>query len=182
MIDKTVSERYAFALLNVAKKNALMDVILSELGLIGKVIGEGSFVKKFLESPHISDEDKISLIHKAFSDRINQTLVNFLLLLLKKYRIEFLHDIIEEYSRLVDIEKGIEKARVVCSVPVNEGMLMGLREKLEGLTGKKIVLEVYEDKKIIGGIIIHLRDIVIDGSIRYKLGTLKENLLRVKVT
>ena len=181
MRDKIVSERYAFALLNVAKKTGMMDIILSELDLIGKVIGEGSFVKKFLESPSVRDEDKENLINKAFSGKVNKTLVNFLMLLLNKYRINCLHGIIEEYSRLVDIEKGIEKAKVVCSIPIGEDMLIRLKRSIEGLTGKRIVLEVSEDKNIIGGLIIHLQDTVIDGSIRYKLATLKDRLLHVKV-
>ena len=58
---------------------------------------------------------------------------------------------------------------------------MDVQKRLSGLMGK-IVQPAYQvDKTILGGIVIHMGNKVIDHSVQRKLDTLKDSLLAVKV-
>jgi F-type H+-transporting ATPase subunit delta len=51
-------------------------------------------------------------------------------------------------------------------------------KSLEGLTSKEIKPDVSEDPDLIGGIIVKIGDLVLDGSLRAQLEGLKESFKR----
>jgi F-type H+-transporting ATPase subunit delta len=101
--------------------------------------------------------------------------------LIEKRRIEFLREIADEYEKFLEDYKGLIKARVITAVVLDEGFKNRLKDKLENLSGKKIEIIHKIDRSIIGGIIVHLNNQVIDRSIRYQLNTLRHDLMTIKV-
>jgi F-type H+-transporting ATPase subunit delta len=51
-----------------------------------------------------------------------------------------------------------------------------IRDALSKRTGKKIVLEVKQDDRLIGGLVTQIGDLVLDGSIRTQLLNMRESL------
>jgi F-type H+-transporting ATPase subunit delta len=62
-------------------------------------------------------------------------------------------------------------------MPLKNEVLGGIEESLERLISKKIKAEVREDKDLIGGIVVRIGDLVLDGSVRAQLEGLKESFL-----
>jgi len=120
-------------------------------------------------------------LKQLFTTRLSPRLLLFLELLLDKHRINILHDISEEFEKLMEDHQGLIKARVVTAVHIQDEAKERLRQKLEKITGKKIEIIHKIDKSIIGGVIIYLHNTVIDNSVRRELGVLKHNLLKIKV-
>jgi F-type H+-transporting ATPase subunit delta len=56
-----------------------------------------------------------------------------------------------------------------------------LKTKLEKKTGRKILLLPEVKPELLGGMVVILKDQIIDGSVRQRLNELKEQLLAVKV-
>jgi F-type H+-transporting ATPase subunit delta len=56
-----------------------------------------------------------------------------------------------------------------------------LGKALEELTKSKVVMEFEEDPAIIGGIVARVGDLVLDGSIRTQLYSLRESLIKGEV-
>jgi F-type H+-transporting ATPase subunit delta len=56
-----------------------------------------------------------------------------------------------------------------------------LRQTLEKLTGGTVLMEVEEDPSIIGGIMAKVGDLVLDGSVRTQINTLRESLIKGEV-
>ena len=83
---------------------------------------------------------------------------------------EEVRDIVREEVR------GIVKAKVVSAVQLSAQQLEELRESLEKTTGKKILLELTIDKKLIGGLVVKIGDKIIDGSTSTKLKMLEKYL------
>jgi F-type H+-transporting ATPase subunit delta len=52
---------------------------------------------------------------------------------------------------------------------------------LEKLTGSTVVMEVEEDPAIIGGLVAKVGDLVLDGSVRTQINTLRESLIKGEV-
>ena len=100
---------------------------------------------------------------------------NFLNLLLDKNRIGAMEAITAYYSRLTDEASGIARAEIITATPLKEEALGKIERSLEGLTSKKIKPEVREDKDLVGGIVVKIGDLVLDGSVKAQLEGLKES-------
>ncbi len=174
MRSRIIAERYANALLAVARKSGEMEKVLEELVFLRKLLSVNPMLKRFIESPHIAPDARFTLVKKVLSPLLTRTSINFLLLLGKKYRLLFLSEIAEEYQRLYDVEKGIQRADVITVKPLDND----LKEKLAGAVGrimkKKATLSYYFDESIIGGLIIKTPNLIIDGSVRKQLKDMAE--------
>lgn len=169
MKKRIVAERYASALLRVAKNNGEMERILEELLFLKKLLTQGLVLKRFLESPHITQEDKFELVRKTLSPVMAKTAINFLLLLARKYRLIYLTEIIEEYQRLYDAEMAIQRTDVITAYPLDDPFIERLHNTIERIMKKTVKLCVYVDPRILGGVIVKTPNVIIDGSVRKKL-------------
>jgi F-type H+-transporting ATPase subunit delta len=181
MRDPRVAHRYAQALFSVALSREMVDMVASELFQLKSFSEKDRRFLIFLEAPQVMTDDKVNLIKSLFTTRISQPLVFFLLLLIEKNRIEYLGDIADEFEKILEIYKGIIKARVITAVPVSDEYKQNLKDKLEKLSGDKIEIIHKIDKGIIGGIIVQLNYRIIDRSIRHELDKLRHDLLSLKV-
>ncbi|MFQ5902605.1 MAG: ATP synthase F1 subunit delta, partial [Candidatus Binatia bacterium] len=93
-------------------------------------------------------------------------------------RLTFLPSILSRYRRLLDEAKGRVEARVVAIGPLEEVMLEGLREVLQRISGKRVVLHQETDPGLIGGVLIQLEGKIYDGSVRTQLERMKERIGR----
>ena len=100
---------------------------------------------------------------------------NFLNLLLDKNRIGAIEAITEHYSRLTDEASDIARAEIITARSLKKEALGRIERSLEGLTSKKIKSEVREDQDLIGGLVVKIGDLVLDGSIKAQLKGLKES-------
>jgi F-type H+-transporting ATPase subunit delta len=53
-----------------------------------------------------------------------------------------------------------------------------LGEALEKMTSRKVRMEIREDRSLIGGLVVKIGDLVLDGSIKAQIEGLKESLGR----
>lgn len=181
MRKRIISERYASALLEVARKKNEMGKVSEEMMFIAKILEQNPAMKRFLESPHIPQEDKEDVIRRAFSPTLSRTLINFLLLLVKKYRVRFLKEMIEEYQRLYDAERAIQRAEIITAYSLEEKDRKKLKERLEGVMEKTLELSFFVNPEIIGGVIVRTPNMIIDGSIRRQLFNLSYTLKASKM-
>ena len=103
---------------------------------------------------------------------------NFLNLLLDKNRIDAIEDITAHYARLTDEVSNIAHADIITAKPLKEKTLEKVVKSLESLTSKKIKPEVKTMPDLIGGIVVKIGDLVLDGSVKAQLAGLKESFKR----
>lgn len=181
MILSEVGTRYATALFNLADKQKKLEQINSQLQDLSKFLKKGTPLHNFLTAPQIRDEEKEKVVKKIWSGKIEEFLLNFLLFLMKKRRIQFLEQIALDFEKLYKEKLGILEATLISVKPIEEKQQEKLIQKLKKQTSKKIQLINKLDPGVIGGGILILANQVMDSSIRHKLNSLKERLLAVKV-
>lgn len=181
MLAQQVAKKYSSALFELAKEKNMLDTAWNEFNDLAKMLDkDGSFLD-FMSAPQVPDEDKYALTKKAFSDKLDKTLFNFLMFLAQKRRINFLPEIAEEFDRLVKAEKGIARATCITTSKITDSERDKLIGKLSEKTSLKIELDEKVDASILGGMIVILHNQIIDGSIRHGLDQLKNRLMKVRV-
>ena len=183
MTDQIAGKRYALALFNASESagEGLTEQIQNELSFISILWEKNAELRTFLEAPQISGEEKDKLLQTTFKGKISELLLQFLLFLLSKGRLENIFGINTQYDRLLKEKEGLVEAQVITASPLDEGLYASLKSKMEKKTGKKVSLIFKLDPEIIGGIRVIVGNQIIDHSIRTELDKLREDLLSLKV-
>ena len=102
-------------------------------------------------------------------------LENFLRLLLKNGRMEFVRLILTSFVRLYSESVGVKPARLTTVVPDPE-LSAGLVSLLEKKTGCKVLLEEDTDPELIGGFVLEIDNCRMDASVRSQLDSIRRSL------
>jgi len=181
MLAQQVAKKYSHALFQLAVEKNMVDAAWDQFNSLADFLKKDKTFLDFMTAPQISDQKKDALVKKVFEPRLDRVLFDFLMFLVEKRRIRFLPEIIEAFDLMVRAHKGIARATCITAEKITDDERRKLVEKLAEKTSLKIELKERIDKSILGGMIIILRDQIIDGSIRYGLNQLKNRLMKVKV-
>jgi len=174
-----ISRRYAKALLSLGQED-------------GQYVKYGQDLKEFSVFCSANPEFYRVVVNKIFSVEERTKILefalekssfldvskNFLRLLLDKNRLGAIQEITDYYSKLTDEISGITRAQVITAKPLKKDAQDKLENALSGLTSKTVTIEVKEDESLIGGLVVKIGDMVLDGSIKAQLEGLKESLKR----
>jgi F-type H+-transporting ATPase subunit delta len=182
LIDMTVARRYAKALLTLGKDDGKYKEYGEGLRGFAHLLEREPELKDALLNPVYGREDRRKLLLRMIKLLEMAPMVgNLLQLLFDKHRLGALEGVTEAYQQLVDELENVRRARVKAAISLDEEIQRRLRQTLEKLTGATVVMEVEEDPGIIGGIVARVGDLVLDGSVRTQLFTLKESLIKGEV-
>lgn len=174
-----VNERYAGSLYEVAREDGNIPLILEQLSAVAEGMRQTPEFLKLLQTPSISLTDKKAILTKAFSGKVDQYLLNFLMLITEKGRVGGLLEMQEAYKQRYYDEQGICEVRVTTAVPLDDVLTGKLQAKLETITGKKVMMNQIVDPKIMGGVVLGLGNQQIDTSIRTKLSELAQKMTQI---
>ena len=119
MID-VIANRYAEALFQLSEEENITKEIYSELNDVVDIVKSNKELENVLKSPLISKSEKVELIEKLFSDKINKHLKNFLKILVEKGRINSLKTIETTFKQLLNDKHNIIEGTVISAVPMEE--------------------------------------------------------------
>ena len=134
MLVQEVARKYAQALFLSAKEKSLIDTAYEQFSDLKAFLVSDPTLLNFLNAPQVLDEHKLALVQDVFGNRLERLFVEFLMVLVKKHRIAFLPEVIDEFSRLVEAEKGIGRVTVITVVPLSESEKSKLIGKLAKLS------------------------------------------------
>ena len=174
-----VSERYALSLYEVAGDEKKEKAYLDELTSVCAVFKSEPDFLKMLTTPSIALEDKQKVLRTVFEGRIEPFLLNFLMLTTEKGRIGLIHAMREAYKEHYYFENGIVEVRAATAVPMSDALKTKLKDKMQAVTGKQVVLETSVDPSIIGGIVVNVNNEQFDTSLRTRLGEIAARLTNI---
>lgn len=181
MRETAVAHKYVRALFDSAREEGTLDRVAGDMDSLGRLEIEDASFMGFLVSPEVPTEQKVEFLQTVFGPRLSALVVNFLRLLVDKTRIDLLPEMCREFAELFEAHQGIQRARVLTAVPLTGDQEARLKAELDRLTGKKVVLEKRVDRDILGGVVVHLGNTIIDRSLRHGIKRMRESLLRAEV-
>jgi len=177
LISRAVASRYAAALLGIAWEEGAVELVESNLGLIGYVFEANPELKVAYFHPLLPASRKSEIVRQIFQDKINDLTFSFLNLLIDKRREEVILYAEEEYVRLANERRGLVEAHIVSAAALTPDEVSSLKEKLVDLTGKSVQLVTGVDPSLIGGVLARIGDRVLDGTVKGCLENLREQMI-----
>jgi len=96
--------------------------------------------------------------------------------LLERRNVELLPQIAEAFADRVRQHRGIELAEITTAVPLSEGDLRVVVQRLEQRIGHRVEATTRVDPAILGGVIARVGDQLFDSSVRGRLERLRRRL------
>lgn len=178
MKNQKLAKRYASSLLELATEQNKLEKVLSDMEYIGRVIDESKELVVILKSPVIKAYQKISILNKLFSGSIDILTEKFIELLIKNSREAYLHEVVDSFISLYNLQKDIKTAYITTSKPLNEENLAKLKEITKLIKADSVSIVQKIDESIIGGFKLNIDDIQIDASVQSKLKELEREFSR----
>jgi len=177
MRDSTIARNYAETLLVLARKAEDLRGWGKLLTDVAATMDENPKLRLFLESPRVSAAQKSEVLGKAFSDRMPRLMLRFIQSVVMHRRQMLIPEIAREYLDLVDAAEGRMHARVTVASEPDDAGRSAIAQQLSRMFGKDVVPHVNVDPSIMGGVIVHVGDTVLDGSVKKRLATLRRRML-----
>lgn len=109
---------------------------------------------------------------------ISQTIDNFVKLLIKNNDLSRVDKIIEAFDEYAKEQEGMIEVEAKTARVLDKKDRESIVENLEKTLNKKVSLKEEQDKELIGGIVLKYKDTVVDGSIKKKLESLNNQLIK----
>ncbi len=172
-----LARRYAKALIELCNESKNHAVIGKQIETFRDTWQSSPELQAVLHSSKATLADKKEILGKIFARFLfAPTTRNFLFVLLEQQRLDHVAEMVDAFNEGLDELSGRVRATVTSAVPLEKGEIGRIQAALGRLTGKQILLDARVDPALIGGVVTTVGNIVLDGSIRTQLASLKDQL------
>ena len=172
-----IAEVYGKSLFEVASEQDKTDELREQLGQFADALADNRDLAIFFFSPYFSTPEKKDGLQKAVQGA-DETLVNFLELLIEKHRMPAIYRIRRVYDTLWEQTHHVLPVHISTAVELDEGVAKKLGDSIAESTGQKIELTARVDPDILGGIVLRVGNSILDASIRNRLDNLRKHVAR----
>ncbi|MBQ2876887.1 MAG: ATP synthase F1 subunit delta [Clostridia bacterium] len=169
------STQYGKALFEITEELGTTERVLSDMDIARRLFSDSPEYLKLLDTPAVPKEERARLADEALGS-LDTHLTNLIKILSEHHTAYIFPKVCEEYRKLYDNARGIERAVAVSAVPMTKEQISALTARLERMTGKTVKLKNDVDPSILGGLIVRIGAKQLDGSVRAGLDSFEASL------
>lgn len=173
-----VAERYGQALFELALEMNSLEAWQNQAKGIIEVFKANPELADFFNAVKISSSEKKNLLIRVFENQIDKPMLHFLCLLLDKKRINGTKEILQKFILLGNEERNILNGTVFSARTLSKEEIMRIEEAMTIRMNQKTELINRIDSSLISGVRVVIGNEVIDGSMKSRIETLKNELLK----
>lgn len=180
MSDAAVARVYAQALFDAAREAGVVERVGRELGDFVAALAASAPLRHVLHDPQVDAGAKRRVVGELTRDA-QPLLANTLQLMLQKGRAPAIPAVGEHYAGLAAREAEIVNVEVTTAVALTPEARERLAEKVQAATGRRAQLAERVDPAVIGGLVLRVGDVIVDGSVRARINQLRRRLQTAEV-
>ena len=176
MLKGAIARRYAGAIFEIARKQNTLDRTLEDVKEIARLFA----IRKLaylLREPKIPAQRKEKAIRDALSSKVLPTSLNLALLVVQRDLVDAMPNIAAEFEQFLLDYRNQAVAEVKTAAQRDQAQSDLVKQALERKTCKTMIMQTRIDPSILVGVIARVGDQVIDGSVRYRLSALQQQLM-----
>jgi F-type H+-transporting ATPase subunit delta len=169
------ARRYAEAAFEVALAEDQVDRWQADLAAAAEMLGRPD-VEPTVHSPAVPLTERVAIVRQLLEPRIARGPLRLVTLVVERGKVHALPRISEEYTRLLNTQRGVVTATVTSAVALTDDETAAIRTRVEAMAGASVELTQEVDPDLLGGLTIQVRDQLLDASIRGRLERLRDQL------
>ena len=179
---KLVSNVYGDALFELAVESGKVDDFLKEAEGVIDVVKSNDGFSQMMNHPKINKEEKLQIIDDVFKGRVSDEMVGLLRMLEEKDHSKDIETVLTYFIDKVYDFKKIGKATVSTPTELTETQKADVEKRLLQTTEYESFVMTYKvDPDLIGGMVIRIKDRVIDSSIKTQITKLTHELSNIQL-
>jgi len=176
-LTSKIAAPYARALFDFSVEKNIMHQITADFQNLDIFLNETPELMEYLTNPVVKQEAKGEILAKTLKSQINAETFKFLMVLVKRDRINLLNTVITSYLELIYQTASIKMIEVSTASAFTNVQKNTLIQKLKDLTNaREIRLIITVDPSLIGGFFIKTDSKVIDFTVKNQLQKLAKHL------
>ncbi len=169
---------YAKALLSSAEEAGNTEAVLQDFeSLLSDVIAQREDLRHALVGSILNVEERQLVLDKAFAGKMEPLLLTFLKVVTQHGRQDCLREIYAAAVELNNQRLGVVEVVARTAFPLADDLRDSLAAQVRQKLGREVHLKTMIDPDVIGGLILHIGDTVIDGSVANRLAQLRHQAL-----
>lgn len=173
MLPPRVAYRYAKALLDLAVEDNVLEPVLEDMRMMNRTCRTSKDFSVMLNSPVIKNDKKQKIFNLLFADRIQKISLKFFEIIIRKDREELIRDITDAFIRQYKEYKHIQTVHVATATALSDENRKEVMTFLKTRTDEEILLVEDIQEDLIGGVVIRMRDVQIDASVKKNFSRLE---------
>ncbi len=170
---------YAQALIGAAEKEGLTEQVMQELdSIVIDVLDRVPNLLQALSAPKVKLEDQERIIDKSFG-AASPVLVHALKVMARHGRLEVLREVHAASRKIYNQLRGRVEVQVRVASPISSEVQAQVANRLRGMLGKEVDLQVEIRPEILGGMIVQVGDTLYDASLVAQLDQMRHKALSV---
>jgi F-type H+-transporting ATPase subunit delta len=173
--DTGIARVYATALFEAATAAATVAATGNDLRAFVEALDESPPLANVVFNPQIDPEAKLRVLTHLTS-AADRLAAGVLAVLLEKRRIALVGEVADQYERFVARAAKVIEVEVTTAVPVAPEVERLIVERVRRSTGGEPRLTKRVDPGILGGLVLRVDDVLVDGSLRARVQQLDDRL------
>ena len=179
---KLISKTYGDALFDVAMESGKIDEFLEETEALKVLLKENDELVKLMNHPKVPKEEKLTVLESCFSNGISKETLGIMRLMVTKDRFNDIDSMLTYFVTRVKDYKNIGLATVTSAIELSDEEKSKIKNKLLETTDYvEFEIDYVVDESIIGGLVIRIKDRVVDSSIKTKIQKLSRTLSDIQL-
>jgi F-type H+-transporting ATPase subunit delta len=172
-----IAEVYSRALFDVANEKDVLDDVHDQLEQFVEALDENRDLQVFFFSPYFSSQEKKDGIGKMISGA-DENFVRFLELLAERHRMPAIFRIRRDFDDLYAEERKLLPVTITSAIELEKDLVKDIRKRIEEQTDRKVELTTKVDPNVLGGLVLRVGNLIMDGSIRARLERLRKQVAK----
>lgn len=179
---KSAITTYGEALFQIACESSSCIEMLEEVKELKNVVIANPELKELMLNPRFSKEEHLEILGQVFKGKIDDRLFSFLELITVKGRYGYLDEILDYFILRIKEYLHIGQAKVTSAIAIDDEMKQRIKDKLLSTTDyKEIEIDYETDPSLIGGMVIRIKDRIVDNSVKTKLENITRDLHKIQI-
>lgn len=175
MNSARVAIRYARGLLKFANERGLAEVFYADAQTMINLLKDTKSLTELINNPLIVSDKKVEVLKKVISDSVNPDFYEFISIIVRKGRFEYLQNSLLLFRDLYRAENGIVDVQIESANPLSDKDLNTIDGLIQSFFNKKTELTVTIKPQLIAGFILIVEGKILDYSITGQLLQFKKS-------
>ncbi|MFM7246700.1 MAG: ATP synthase F1 subunit delta [Actinomycetota bacterium] len=176
----SVATPYATALYAAADEAGSLDAVDGGLAAVVDAVRDNPALARALANPAVPREAKGRLIGELCAGA-DAMVARFLGVLLDHRRLDALSEIQGVFAERVRLARGELAVELTTAVPIDDATAKTVETQLREATGLDVTMDRTVDPEILGGVVLRVRDRLVDASLRRRLDLLGRDLRSARI-
>jgi F-type H+-transporting ATPase subunit delta len=178
--EEQIARVYAQALFDASRDAGVVEPVGRELGDFVASLAASASLRDVLADPRVETAAKRRVLAELTRGG-QQLLSNTLQLMLERGRFAAVPELHTAYDALAIVEEGVVEVEVVSAAELTPETEKKIAARVQEATGRRVELARRVDPDILGGLVLRIGDVIVDGSVKARIRQLRRRLATAEV-